>query len=63
MARSGTRSNSGSTMPDLDNVVTAATAGDQNAFVKLWQFFYPRLLHKPEFRCLTYQDFFPSIRE
>lgn len=44
MARSGTRSNSGSTMPDLDNVITAATAGDQNAFVKLWQFFYPRLL-------------------
>ena len=44
MAKSGTRSNSGSTMPDLDEVVSNATQGDQNAFVKLWQFFYPKLL-------------------
>lgn len=44
MASRGTRSNSGSTMPDLDEVVNKATKGDENAFVKLWQFFYPRLL-------------------
>ena len=31
-------------MPDLDETVAAATNGDKNAFVKLWQFFYPRLL-------------------
>jgi RNA polymerase sigma-70 factor (ECF subfamily) len=31
-------------MPDLDEVVSKATKGDQNSFVKLWQFFYPRLL-------------------
>jgi len=44
MARRGTRSNSGSSLPDIDEVVSKATKGDQNAFVKLWQFFYPRLL-------------------
>jgi RNA polymerase sigma-70 factor (ECF subfamily) len=31
-------------MPELDEVVSRATSGDQNAFVKLWQFFYPRIL-------------------
>jgi RNA polymerase sigma-70 factor (ECF subfamily) len=44
MAKRGTRSKSGSTMPDLDETVSKATTGDQNAFVKLWQFFYPRIL-------------------
>ena len=44
MAKSGARSNSSSTMPELDEVVSRATSGDQNAFVKLWQFFYPRIL-------------------
>lgn len=44
MAKRGTRSNSGSTMPDLDDVVSKAKDGDQNSFVKLWKFFYPKLL-------------------
>ena len=35
---------SGSVMPDLDETVSQATKGDQNAFVRLWQFFYPRVL-------------------
>ena len=44
MAARSTRSNSGAAMPDLDETVSKAQAGDQNAFVKLWQFFYPRIL-------------------
>ena len=44
MARSGARSNSDSGMPDLDETVSKAKDGDQNAFVKLWQYFYPRIL-------------------
>lgn len=31
-------------MPDLDETVSKARTGDQNAFVKLWQYFYPRIL-------------------
>lgn len=44
MPESRARSNAGSAMPDLDETVSRATAGDQNAFVKLWQYFYPRIL-------------------
>ena len=44
MSGSGARATASSTMPDLDETVSAATKGDQNAFVKLWQFFYPRIL-------------------
>lgn len=35
---------SGSALPDLDETVKLASEGDQFAFVKLWQFFYPRLI-------------------
>lgn len=44
MSARGAHSNAGSTMPDLDETVAKATTGDQNAFVKLWKFFYPRIL-------------------
>ena len=44
MSGRGARGNAGSTMPDLDETVNQAVSGDQNAFVKLWQFFYPRIL-------------------
>ena len=44
MSASRARSNVGSAMPDLDETVSKATSGDQNAFVKLWKYFYPRLL-------------------
>ena len=44
MSASRARRNAGSAMPDLDETVSKATSGDQNAFVKLWQYFYPRIL-------------------
>ena len=44
MSSSRARRNAGSAMPDLDETVTKAKQGDQNSFVKLWQYFYPRLL-------------------
>ena len=44
MPASRTRRNAGSAMPDLDETVSKAASGDQNAFVKLWQHFYPRIL-------------------
>ena len=33
-----------SALPDLDETVHLATEGDQYAFVKLWEYFYPRLI-------------------
>ena len=44
MSANRARRNAGSAMPDLDETVSKATSGDQNAFVKLWQYFYPRIL-------------------
>ena len=44
MSSSRARRNAGSAMPDLDETVTNAKQGDQGSFVKLWQYFYPRLL-------------------
>ena len=44
MSANRARRNAGSVMPDLDETVSKATSGDQNAFVKLWQYFYPRIL-------------------
>ena len=42
--RRASSTQAGSVLPDLDETVKLATEGDQFAFVKLWQFFYPRLI-------------------
>ena len=38
------KQSAGSVMPDLDQTVHQASRGDQNAFIKLWKWFYPRIL-------------------